>query len=102
MTRGSATVPDPLHPLQGTTSAHGALPLPRELEPVAFRNEARARATPDAARSVASDVGEDPTGRSSETARFTRNRQRATAREPDRRGAVGRLTGVGSGETVVL
>ena len=36
MTHGSATVPDPLHPLHRDNVGAGELPLPRELEPVAF------------------------------------------------------------------
>ena len=37
MTHGSATVPDPLHPLHRHDVGACELPLPRELEPVAFR-----------------------------------------------------------------
>ena len=36
MTHGSATVPDPLHPLHRDDVGACELPLPRELEPVAF------------------------------------------------------------------
>ena len=36
MTHGSATVPDPLHPLHRHDVGACELPLPRELEPVAF------------------------------------------------------------------
>ena len=36
MTHGSATVPDPLHPLHRDDVGAGELPLPRALEPVAF------------------------------------------------------------------
>jgi|tagenome__1003787_1003787.scaffolds.fasta_scaffold20974625_2 hypothetical protein len=36
MTHGSATVPDPLHPLQRHDVGACELPFPRELEPVAF------------------------------------------------------------------
>jgi hypothetical protein len=36
MTHGSATVPDPLHPLYRHDVGAYELPLPRELEPVAF------------------------------------------------------------------
>ena len=36
MTHGSATVPDPLHPLHRDDIGACELPLPRELEPVAF------------------------------------------------------------------
>ena len=36
MTHGSATVPDPLHPLHRHDVGACELPLPRELEPVAL------------------------------------------------------------------
>ena len=36
MTHGSATVPDPLHQLHRHDVGACELPLPRELEPVAF------------------------------------------------------------------
>jgi hypothetical protein len=57
MTHGSATVPDPLHPLHTHDVGACELPLPRELEPVAFAM--RQRREPAVPSEECSDLRKD-------------------------------------------
>ena len=60
MTHGSATVPDPLHPLHRHDVGACELPLPRELEPVAFamrQKQQRRRAVPSLSQWTAMKEG---------------------------------------------
>ena len=51
MTHGSATVPDPLHPLHRHDVGACELAIPRELEPVAFAMRQEQQRYPPVARS---------------------------------------------------